>query len=107
MAGRNALGMQDAQRLLDEYLGRMDEGQRRGRAAMLQKLETMPASCRRGYILAIARESRMRAMNAHCLECAGWSRTEVALCEAVACALWAYRPYKKTWRRTLNCIRTA
>ena len=99
MAGRIALGMRDAKALLDAFLSRLDEKLKRSRAAMLQKLEAMPASCRRGYLLALTGKSRTRGMNIHCLECAGWNRAEVARCESVACPLWAYRPYKKARHR--------
>lgn len=40
--------------------------------------------------------SRKAAMKLKCLECSGWSQNEVAHCEIYGCALWQFRPYKRT-----------
>lgn len=54
----------------------------------------MPSSCRRGYRLAVAGRSLRAAVKAVCLECVGWQRPEVTACSAVACPLWAMRPFQ-------------
>jgi hypothetical protein len=33
----------------------------------------------------------LKAIREHCLECCGWSSTEVGLCTAPLCALYKYR----------------
>ena len=94
MTGRIAMGMADAEKCVADYLSRMKGNLEEVREQILRKLAAMPASCRRGYLLALTGKSRMRAMDIHCLECAGWNRADVARCESVACALWAYRPFR-------------
>ena len=99
MSERVGLGRMEVERRIDDYLDRLANRPIRGKDAVLGKLEGVPVSCRRAYLLAVTGRSRSKASRIHCLECAGWNRAEVALCESVACALWPYRTYKKARRR--------
>ena len=64
-------------------------------SAVQHRAAQMPVSCRLGYLRAAAGTASPReAIRAHCLECTGWVRREVTLCTALACPLFAYRPYQ-------------
>jgi len=63
-------------------------------ASIRKRLDSMPVTCRMGYVKAMSGKSPAAGIRAHCLECVGWQRREVARCTAVACPLWPYRPYK-------------
>jgi hypothetical protein len=54
----------------------------------------MPAVHRANYDLAVSGKSRKAAIKAFCLECVQWEKEEVRLCTALACPLYAFRPYK-------------
>jgi len=41
--------------------------------------------------VAIKKNELWRAIRAHCLECSGGERAEVAACEVRDCKLWAFR----------------
>jgi hypothetical protein len=76
-----------------QRLGRLPSNRRSPVAA---RLAEMPPKCRLGYLLAIeGRAAPRAAIKSFCLECVGWQRSEVTLCTAVACPLWAYRPFRK------------
>lgn len=38
--------------------------------------------------------SRSAAVKLKCIECAGWTTTEVKHCQCTTCALYSFRPYK-------------
>ena len=94
----------EVEKRVDDCLKNLDGARQDAREALLQKLRDMPSLYRRFYLKALTGKSRRAAMKVHCLECAGWSRGEVALCESAACALWAYRAYKKARRRAAEIM---
>jgi len=104
MSERVGLGRMEVERRIDDYLKKLSNRPIRGRDAILGKLESVPVSCRRAYLLAVTGRSRSKATRIHCLECAGWNRGEVARCESVSCALWAYRPFKKARHRAVGMM---
>ena len=63
------------------------------KAAILHRARQMPESSRRTYVRACA-GSRTAAIKAQCMECLGWSRSDVRQCTALACPLWPVRPYQ-------------
>lgn len=67
-----------------------------GRRGQIEaKLEKMPKGARYGYLRATLRKTSAKtAIKAHCLECCGYVREEVAKCSAKACTLWQLRPYQ-------------
>ena len=97
----------EVEKQVDDCLKSLDGARQDAREALLQKLRQMPSLYRRFYLKALTGKSRRAAMKVHCLECAGWSRAEVALCESVSCALWAYRAYKKARRRAETMVGNA
>ena len=44
--------------------------------------------------VARGKASHKQAVKCQCLECTCWQRREVAMCTALACPLWLYRPYQ-------------
>lgn len=58
--------------------------------------EAMPERYRATYDKAVAGKGLRAAVNARCLDCCAWQRTEVRDCPALSCPLWAVRPYCKT-----------
>lgn len=67
------------------------------RASVIQRANQVPSLNRLGYLRAILGQVPPRvAIKAHCLECCGWERHQVARCTSVACPLWAYRP---SWKQ--------
>ena len=62
-------------------------------SAIARRLESMPETCRRSYLRAMQGGSLAAAAKAFCMECVSWDRQEVALCTAVACPLYPYRPF--------------
>lgn len=54
--------------------------------------DDVPAQYRPMYDRAMSGRSRRAAIKAHCLECCGWQRGEVARCTAPGCPLFQYRP---------------
>ena len=95
----------EVEKQVDDFLKNLDGTRQDAPEALLQKLRQMPSLYRRFYLKALTGKSRRGAMKVHCLECAGWSRTEVALCESVSCALWAYRAYKAERRSRVGTPR--
>ncbi len=65
----------------------------RERAAILERLEQMPASWRRLYLRALG-GSQAAAIKSHCGECMGWVRDEITKCTAPACPLYHVRPFQ-------------
>ena len=64
------------------------------RAEAVKKREaSMPRTFRKTYREAVSGKSRKSAIAAFCAECVGWQREEVRLCSALACPLYAYRPF--------------
>ncbi len=63
------------------------------RGAMVGKrLEEMPVTFRKRYIVALSGKRPMKAIEAFCYECICWQRGHVQECTAQACPLWDYRP---------------
>lgn len=58
--------------------------------------EAMPGRYRVTYDKAVEGKGLRAAVNARCLDCCAWQRTEVRDCPALSCPLWAVRPYRKT-----------
>ena len=103
---------QDVEKKIDDYLKRVEGAGENAREAVLTTIRQMPSLYRRFYLAALTGKSRKSALKVHCLECAGWSHAEVALCESVACALWPYRPFVKLRKRypkraASECVPTA
>ena len=74
-------------------LGRLDPSRR---SSVENRLAQTPPKSRLGYLAAVeGRASPRAAIKAFCLECVGWQRSEVTACTALACPLWAYRPFRK------------
>ena len=94
----------EVEKKVDDCLRNLDGVRPDAREALLQRLRQMPSLYRRFYLKALTGRSRKAAMKVHCLECAGWSRTEVALCDSVSCALWGYRPYKRARHRAAKMV---
>ena len=63
--------------------------------AVAERLAQMPKHCRGVYLRAVGGKSLRAAVNAFCLECVTWNRAEVARCTALACPLYACRPFKE------------
>lgn len=65
------------------------------RQACAKRVEEMPKAYRKADLRVVTgKASKSAAIKAHCLECVQWVRSEVALCTAVACPLYLYRPYQ-------------
>jgi len=64
-------------------------------AAVISRLAEVPATMKRAYLRAVGGKSRPNAIRAFCAECVGWERAEVRACTALACPLYAYRPFQK------------
>lgn len=58
-------------------------------------LEYCPGKLRQ-FESAYTGKSRKNAIAAKCLDCCCYQQEEVRLCQANACPLWEYRPYKAT-----------
>jgi len=56
-----------------------------------KRLRDAPAWCRGVYRRAWQGRSRKAAIRAFCLECVGWSPSEVRRCTAPACPLFEFR----------------
>ena len=59
-----------------------------------KRLEAIPKDYRRDYKEAVEGNSLRAAINAFCRECVYWKRKEVRRCTALACPLYAVRPYQ-------------
>jgi hypothetical protein len=59
--------------------------------AQTEKLKTIPAKYRGGYVDAVTTTRRQLAIRAFCLECVAWNSAEVRRCTGTACPLFAYR----------------
>ncbi|MBC8379674.1 MAG: hypothetical protein H8E62_10915 [Planctomycetes bacterium] len=59
----------------------------------------MPEIYRAGYDRAMSGRSLRAAINAKCLDCPGWQRTEIRDCPAVTCPLWLVRPYQSSSKK--------
>jgi hypothetical protein len=44
--------------------------------------------------------NRSAAVHANCLECMGYAREEVHLCNTTTCPLWKLRPYRRDNKRS-------
>jgi len=65
------------------------------RKAMIEKrVKDMPSIYRSTYRKATRGKSLRAAINSQCLECCQWQRVEVRDCTALACPLYAVRPYQ-------------
>ena len=58
---------------------------------MLRRLRQMPVQYRIQYVRALRGRSLRRAVNAFCLECVGWQRSDVVGCTSLGCPLHAVR----------------
>jgi len=76
-----------------DRLSRLDPARRR---AVEDRISQMPKTARGTYLSALGGRSPKAAIKAHCMECCGWVRAEVAACTALACPLWGYRPSGQT-----------
>lgn len=63
-------------------------------ARIEKRVSQMPKTCVATYLRALRGRSMAAAIKAHCMECVGWNRGDVAGCTSVACALYPYRPFK-------------
>ena len=55
---------------------------------------SIPAVYRNAYRKAMSGRSLRAGVNARCLDCCAWQRTEVRDCPADDCPLYPYRPYQ-------------
>lgn len=63
-------------------------------AVVAKRLSQTPKASQRTYLRAVQGKAAPRtAIKAFCLECVGWDRAAVRDCTALACPLWAYRPF--------------
>ena len=74
-------------------LSRLDPARR---SAVEDRLSQIPKSARLTYLRAVGGRSPKSAIKAFCLECVGWQRADVRRCTALACPLYAYRPYQES-----------
>jgi len=64
-----------------------------GGPAREKRLADVPTKYRGLYRRAWAKASRKSAIRAFCLECAGWSESEVLRCTSTACPLFEFRKH--------------
>jgi hypothetical protein len=58
-------------------------------------VDEAPESCRNTLARAFSGSASPRsAIKAFCLQCVGFSRSDIKNCTARACALYAYRPFQ-------------
>ncbi len=57
--------------------------------------EHVPENCLKIYDKAMEGKSLRAAINARCIDCCAWQKVEVHKCPAMACPLWAVRPYQR------------
>ena len=74
------------------------KGQNLNHPKIEAKLAQIPQSYRSTYRQVMRGRSLRKAVNAQCLECVGWQRKEVALCTAISCPMYPYRPYQQEKR---------
>ena len=59
------------------------------------RLKSMPERFRKQYLTVISTAGGPKqAIRAFCLECVGWSASEVRNCQGFACPLYMHRPFK-------------
>lgn len=64
-----------------------------------RRLNAVPESAKGGFVRAITGLASPRgAIKAMCLECMGYLRPAVRDCTAMACPLYAYRPFQNVSR---------
>lgn len=51
------------------------------------------------YDKAMSGKSLRACINARCVDCCGWSKSEVTKCPAMSCPLWHVRPYQVRQKR--------
>jgi hypothetical protein len=56
--------------------------------------ESVPDRFRDVYLRATQGKSKATAMRVYCIECSGWSTSEVKRCVVLHCPMWAVRPYQ-------------
>lgn len=61
-----------------------------------KRIAQMPPMYRAKYKRAISGRSMRAAIDSFCLECMGYSRTEIPVCTDTGCPLYSYRPYQKS-----------
>jgi len=81
--------LSDVPRILKNDLSHLSPSRK---AMAGKRLEEMPVTFRKRYILALSGKRPMKAIEAFCYECIGWQRGHVKSCTAQACPLWPYRP---------------
>lgn len=73
-----------------------------------QRLRDIPREAyRRIYEKAVEGLSRKAAIHAFCLECTCWQKEEVRKCTALACPLYALRPYQERSNHSDNRLSSA
>lgn len=73
------------------------------RASVDERADSVPKLYRFGYLTAAGGTASPRdAIKAHCLECVCWQREEVIQCTALACPLYAYRPFQDKEEEDIN-----
>jgi|GEM_PF-3366068 len=76
---------------IQEALSRIDPVRR---PSVAKRAKDVPVKARPGYLRAATGDASPRqAIKAFCSECVCWDRQEVTLCTALACPLFAYRPF--------------
>ena len=64
------------------------------RRLVADRLSQMPETCRANYLKAVRGKSLAAAVKSFCGECVCWNRREVEKCTALACPLYAVRPFQ-------------
>lgn len=64
------------------------------RQQIAERLSQIPPKYRKIYERAVE-GSKAAAIKAQCLECMGWSRSEVTRCTDMGCPLWTVRPFQE------------
>jgi len=68
----------------------------------IRRAQFVPESAKKLFAKVWAKKSSPRqAIKAHCLECQGFVREDIATCTAGACPLWNLRPFQKPAKKVL------
>ena len=57
-------------------------------------VKSLDSKTRNVFVDAYQTKSLRKSVNAKCIDCCGFIKSEIALCEAYTCPLWEVRPYQ-------------
>jgi hypothetical protein len=73
-----------------------------------RRLPEVPRCYRQLYLKVVSGQgTRSQCIKAHCLECVGWDKKEVAHCASTACGLYRFRPFKAPVSGTVQAMASA